>query len=164
YHSGIRLIRDFIRVSEPLAIDPHWNRLWALIWEGPRGDPSEAIEHWMGYLSDLESVPGFTAQERPLALALTWKHVAELYLDLEASSDLALTYHQLNEPAAALEYIERARKLKPLDEPLKSLEVAIRISLARSLALKKQWDEGRDQFAAIERLEPGELREYSYLA
>ena len=31
YDSGRRLILDFIRVSEPMPIDPSWNRLWGLV-------------------------------------------------------------------------------------------------------------------------------------
>jgi tetratricopeptide (TPR) repeat protein len=250
YESGHRLVQDFTRVAEPLAIDPRWNRLWGLIWEGPQGDPAEAIDFWTKYAEDLKSVPGLTADERPLALALIWKHLAELYLevvedlsededepdfeypgyddededdeldldlgsakqkaiecieksihlaprhrptydllveayeewkepakldkakrrilkvfpdDLGTLTNLALHHQQKNEPARALQFIEQARKLKPLDEDLKTLEATIRISLARCLALEKRWDEGRNQFELVERLDPSKLRDYSYL-
>ena len=37
-----RLVHGFTRVAEPMAIDPHWNRLWAIIWDGPQADTDEA--------------------------------------------------------------------------------------------------------------------------
>ena len=251
YESGRRLVLDFIRVSEPMPIDPSWNRLWGLVWEGPQGDPLEAVLFWTKYLDDLENVPGLSAEERPLAQALICNHLAELYLegaddlseaddddpdydddfdededdeeveidilsakqkaieflerslrlaprhrptfellaetyqewkqpekveetyrrildlfpeDLEALSSLADVHHVKNEPALALDYLQRARKLKPLDEDLLTREISARISLARSLALEKRWDEGRAQFAIIEQLDPARNRDSVYVA
>ena len=60
--------------------------------------------------------------------------------------------------------MQRARKLKPLDEDLLDLEIAARIRLARSLALEKRWDEGRAQFAIIEQLDPAQNRRFDYVA
>ncbi len=42
-----RLVRGFTRVAEPLAIDPNWNRLWAIIWDGPQAD-TERIARLLG--------------------------------------------------------------------------------------------------------------------
>ena len=36
-----------------MAIDPRWNRLWAMIWDGPHADPSGAIQYWTDYIEDL---------------------------------------------------------------------------------------------------------------
>src|SRR5208337_1226703 len=77
---------------------------------------------------------------------------------------MALELHDRDEHAAALEILSKARRHKPLDEALVALEMRIRTSLARSLALQRRWDEGRAQFAATEQLQPDELRSYSYLA
>lgn len=231
YRSGERLIIQFTRIAEPLAIDPRWNRLWGLVWEGPQGSPSRAVPFWESYLKDLETVPGFSDEERPLALALVWMHLGELYLDvvedlsdeeeeyddyeddpgeidldtarrkalaaierslelaprhrptynvlldayeefddeekleaaklrvlqvfpddLEVLTDLATSYLETNEPARALDYAVRARKLKPLDEKLQGLEYTVRILLARHMATQKRWDEGRAQFEIAARL------------
>lgn len=38
YEKARRLVDDFTRVAEPLSFDPHWNRLWALLWERSGGD------------------------------------------------------------------------------------------------------------------------------
>jgi tetratricopeptide (TPR) repeat protein len=251
YASGTRLLREFTQVAEPLAIDPGWNRLWALTWERPLDGTSEAIKYWTRYIADLERCAALKAEERPLAQALVWKHMAQLYLaelddrseededldfdddfdledegenaldldedrlaqqattyierslqlaprhrptyellvqlcrmsnepekltqawrrilevfpeDVETLVEMASELHDRDEPATALEILSRARKLKPLDESLVDLEMMIRTSLARSLALQKRWDEGRAQFAAMEQLRPDELRVFSYLA
>ena len=81
YESGTRLLREFTQVAEPLAFDPRWNRLWALTWERPIDGISVAIEHWTKYIADLETCTALKTEERPLAQALVWKHVAELYLE-----------------------------------------------------------------------------------
>jgi tetratricopeptide (TPR) repeat protein len=250
YESGRRLVLDFIRASEPMPIDPSWNRLWGLVWEGPQGDPLEAVRFWTKYLDDLEKVPGLSADERPMAQALVCNHLAELYLegaddlsqaddldpdyddfdedddgdeveidiltskqkaieflerslrlaprhrptfellsetyqewkqpekveetyrrildvfpdDVEALTSLASDYYDKNEPALALDYLQRARKLKPLDEELLNREISARIRLARTLALEKRWDEGRAQFAVVEQLDPARNRAFDYLA
>ncbi|MGD0041270.1 MAG: hypothetical protein ABSE84_12765, partial [Isosphaeraceae bacterium] len=248
YASGTRLLREFTQVAEPLAIDPGWNRLWALTWERPLDGTSEAIKYWTKYIADLESCAALKAEERPLAQALVWKHMAQLYLaelddrseededldfedededldfedegenaldldedrlaqqattcierslqlaprhrptydllvelcrmsdeperlteakqrilkvfpdDVETLVETALELHHRDEPEPALEALSRARRLKPLDESLVGIEIMIRTSLARCLALQKRWDEGRAQFAAIEQLRPDELR------
>ena len=251
YASGTRLLREFTQVAEPLAIDPGWNRLWALTWERPLDGTSVAIKYWTKYIADLESCTALKAEERPLAQALVWKHLAQLYLaelegrseededldfdddfdledegknaldldedqlvqqattcierslrlapghrptydllvevcrmsdeperlteakqrilkvfpdDVETLVETALELHHRDEPEPALEALSKARRLKPLDESLVGMEIMIRTSLARCLALQKRWDEGRAQFAAIEQLRPDELRSYSYLA
>jgi len=79
YTSGTRLLREFTQVAEPLAIDPGWNRLWALTWERPLDGTSVAIKYWTKYIADLESCTALKAEERPLAQALVWKHMAQLY-------------------------------------------------------------------------------------
>ena len=60
--------------------------------------------------------------------------------------------------------VQKARALKPLDDSLRELEWTIRIGLARIHALAKQWDEGRDEFAAAEQLLPDCRNQYFYLA
>ena len=81
YTSGTRLVREFTQVAEPLAIDPGWNRFWAVIWERFRDGASDAIKYWTKYVADLENCTALQGEERPLAQALVWKHLAELYLD-----------------------------------------------------------------------------------
>jgi tetratricopeptide (TPR) repeat protein len=239
YDSGYRLLVQFTRGAEPLSIDPHWNRFWGLVWEGPQGHPSEAIPFWEKYLKDLETIPGLSDEERPLARALVWMHLGELHLDvveidedesddfddddfddedegddesgresdlawsrkqaitsIERSLELAPRHrpaYQLlveayeewgdtekletarlrlveafpddldtlialassysrTKPERALEFVERARKLKPLDDDLQDMAFGIRVTLARSLALEKRWDEGRAQFDEAGRL------------
>ncbi len=74
-----RLITQFTRVAQPMAIDPRWNRLWAIVWDGPHADPDGAIEHWVEYIQDLETVASLSPSERSLAQAIVWGHVAQLH-------------------------------------------------------------------------------------
>jgi tetratricopeptide (TPR) repeat protein len=233
YEEVEELVEAFTRVAEPLDIDPRWNRLWALVWEGPRGTIEGLEEYWRDYLKDLETAPGFPPQERTLAQALVWKRLAEAYLNsaeglmddpfapasdkrlqreveglrvqaiaclkeslrrdpgnrathwdlvqahrqhdrpeeaaaaarrlLEqfpddfAALDFLRDYHfRREEPDPALDYVLRARKLKPLDEEVAKDEWAVHILRARSLALQGRFEEGRAEFAAAERASPGE--------
>jgi tetratricopeptide (TPR) repeat protein len=75
------LIEDFTRVAEPLDIDPRWNRLRALVEEGPWGLIEDLEESWRDYLNDLETSPCFPPQERTMAQALVWKRLGEGYLN-----------------------------------------------------------------------------------
>ena len=58
----------------------------------------------------------------------------------------------------------KRRRLKPLDESLRNLEWFIRVGLARTHAIAKQWDAGRNEFAAAEQLDPDCRTNYFYLA
>ena len=252
YATAIRLLREFTQVAAPLAIDPSWNRFWALCWD--KQDPSEAVKSWTRYITDLESCAAFKPEERPLAQALVWKHIAELYLeeieyrsenddddfedddgfddldlddeddsadfdevrlmrqasacieqslrlaprhrptydllvdlsrmsdepaklskaqqrileafpdDVEILIEMAVQNHKRGDQTAAIEHLSRARRHKPLDESLVSLEMRIRTSLACDLAFRKCWDEARAQFAAMEQLRPDLRRSYAFLA
>ncbi len=237
YDEAEALVKNFTRLAEPLPIDPRWNRLWALIWEGPQGSLEDAEDYWRQYLDDLKTLPALPPEERALAQALVWKNLAIQYLHdaealapalpgarpdrevkqarrravecLEASLRLGpthrATYQQLidayreweepekvasvarrlleafpddyetlmllsdhhfqrDEPAPALEYVQRARALKPLDEMAALQEWGARVALARHLALQGRWDEGRAEFAAAERARPDKSQEFHYLA
>ena len=80
-HDAERLIGDFTRLAEPLAIDPKWNRLWALLWEGPQGAAEQSLDYWSRYLDDLNNVVVLGPAERALAQALVWNHMAGLLRD-----------------------------------------------------------------------------------
>jgi tetratricopeptide (TPR) repeat protein len=79
---GRRLLKDFTRVAEPIPIDPRWNRLWALAWEGPQGHIEEAEPYWRKYLDDLGSTPAIRPGDRPRARGLVLRHVGEGWADL----------------------------------------------------------------------------------
>ncbi len=228
YREAMALAKEFHRVAEPLAIDPHWNRFWALVWEGPIGSLEDAERYWRKYLKDLENLPILSPDERRLAQALvlehmgqehvgyvefleghsdpfsrpaskqeigrerkeavaifeeslrlapthpgTYRHLIDAYEDwgqpdeaaavarrllekvpddFDALEQLAEHFSRRDAPAQALEYVTRARALKPLDPDLVREEWTIRMSLARHCALEKKWDEGRAQFSAAERV------------
>jgi hypothetical protein len=78
------LVQSFTRVAEPLAFDPNWNRLWAIIWDGPQGDTDESLNYWTKYVEDLKTVSVFNASERALAQAMVWNCMAGQHRDLAA--------------------------------------------------------------------------------
>jgi len=79
-----RLVRGFTRATEPLAIDPNWNRLWAMIWDGPQAGPSGSLVYWAKYIEDLKTVSVLNCSERSLAQAIVWNRMARLHRDLVA--------------------------------------------------------------------------------
>ena len=82
-----RLVHGFTKAAEPLSFDPRWNRLWAMLWDGPQGDSSVALEYWTKYVDDLKTVTIYNSTERALAQALVWNHMARLHRD--EAADLA---------------------------------------------------------------------------
>jgi tetratricopeptide (TPR) repeat protein len=77
-----RIVGKLTQVLEAPALDPRWNRLWSLLWE-MGGDPAEAESFWQKYIHDLEHVEALVPDERRLAQALVWKHIARLVDDDE---------------------------------------------------------------------------------
>jgi tetratricopeptide (TPR) repeat protein len=136
--SGTRLLRDFMQVAEPLGIDPAWNRLWAIAWQRSCGGDPEAMKFWLKYIADLETCAALRAEDRTLAQALVWKHMAQRLLhaiddeDDEFGGDfededydaLDMDEERLIKQAAA--YIERSIQLAPRHRP--SYEVLLDLS------------------------------------
>ena len=110
------LIEGFTRVAEPLSFDPHWNRLWAILWDGPQGDPSVSFEYWEKYVDDLKTVTTYNASERALAQAMVWNHMAELHRDAGGracrwpTARLACRLFLQPRPAADSAAVKRAQK------------------------------------------------------
>lgn len=82
YRDARKLISQFSRAADPLPNDPHWNRMWAMIWEGPQGELETAEDFWNQYIGDLKRIPTFREDERVLIEALIWKHLGEQYFEL----------------------------------------------------------------------------------
>ena len=70
YREAKTLVKGFTYAAERLPIDPHWNRLWALIWDGPQGGFVESQDYWRKYLGDLETLPCLKPAEQALAAAM----------------------------------------------------------------------------------------------
>ena len=81
YREAKALVKEFTYAAERLPIDPRWNRLWALIWEGPQGELKEAEDHWNQYCIDLQTVAVLNPDERVLAQALVLNRLGEQHLD-----------------------------------------------------------------------------------
>ena len=142
YASGTRLLREFTQVAAPLAIDPGWNRFWALSWE--RHGVRDAIRYWTRYITDLENCAALKAEERSLAQALVWKHMAEVCLeelsdyseddedldfddgfDLDDEDDNALELDEDRLLQHARSCIERSLQLAPRHRPTYDLLVQL---------------------------------------
>lgn len=87
YRQGRGLIQTFTKAAEPLPIDPCWDRLWALIWEGPQGHIDEAEPFWRRYLANIEAVPAIRPEECDRARGLVLTHLGEGLADSAADSD-----------------------------------------------------------------------------
>jgi tetratricopeptide (TPR) repeat protein len=74
--------------------------------------------------------------------------------DFETLMFLAMHHYRREEAEPALESIQRARALKPLDQTAAHREWTVHILRARLLALKGRFDEGRAEFPAAERAWP----------
>ena len=74
-----RLVSGFMTAAEPMRIDPHWNRLRAILWDGPDGDVVKSHTWWNKYIEDLKTLPAFSPPERALAQAMIWRHLAVQY-------------------------------------------------------------------------------------
>ena len=159
-----RLITQFTRVAQPLTLDPQWNRLWAIMWDGPHADAEGAIRYWKEYIADLESVAALTPSERILAQAIVWNHIAHLHReDLEVLLDdldesplspfarrrrARTKGHLTNHPEVVaarkeiLEALERSLELVP--EHLPTFQILVN--------LYKDWDDAKGLEAASRRL------------
>jgi tetratricopeptide (TPR) repeat protein len=84
---GERLLEGFTRIAEPLAIDPNWNRFWAIAADEIDDDSETARRCWTTYAGELETIPAFSSAERPLVEAMIWNRVAMLYRDEAESLD-----------------------------------------------------------------------------
>ncbi|HEX3448980.1 MAG TPA: hypothetical protein VHS97_12040 [Isosphaeraceae bacterium] len=83
-----RLLNGFTRAAEPTAIDPRWNRLWAITWDGSDDVPSDvSLDYWGKFLEDLKTNPALGDSERALAQAMVWNHMAKAARHLVAELD-----------------------------------------------------------------------------
>ncbi len=85
-HAGDRdLLRDLTRCSDPLPIDPTWNRAWSLMYEQDEQLSYMEIERsWLNYVRDLGTNSALTDDERKVAQAMVLEHLAEEGLDCYA--------------------------------------------------------------------------------
>jgi tetratricopeptide (TPR) repeat protein len=126
---GLQLLEDFTRVAEPMAIDPHWNRFWAIAGDDFEVESETPIRHWIRYAGELETIPAFSPAERPLVEAMISNRIAVHYRDDAESVDSPQSMMmmlrsmfdrdpevdkaQARSRKLAVEYIERSLQLAP---------------------------------------------------
>lgn len=149
YDEARRLIRDFSKTAEPLAIDPYWNRFWALIWEGPQGSIDEAEPYWRSYVKDLRKAPALKPEERPTAQAIVLRHLGRELVE-EASAIGAGMFGMV--PAARKEIDrERRRAVQCLEESLQ-LDPSQRETYEALIDAYQRWDQPDQAAEAARRL------------
>ena len=106
-----------------------------------------------------------TAQEswdQPEEEAETYRQAIEHFPeDVEALLHLALHHHERDEPLPARDYLLRARRLKPLDKKIIDAMWMVHVASARHYALQKQWEKGRAELEAAEKLKPQNPEAYA---
>jgi tetratricopeptide (TPR) repeat protein len=180
---AVWLVERFIAAAAPLEIDPAWNRLRAMLWDGPHANLLGRLAYWGFYLEDLDRCQildpatrelaramllGRIAQicyeecqiaralefaEQAVALAPRYRSPHELILKIQGALGSYPSYIQAarrllavdpddatllvkmamfarvyGEFDQALEWLERARKLRPLDQELADLEADLQKS------------------------------------
>ncbi len=78
------MVGAFVKAAEPLPIDPRWNRLRAVLAEGPQDDYDESEKFWMAYIEDLKTIatiPLLSPKKNSGLQALVWEHVAQQYAE-----------------------------------------------------------------------------------
>ncbi|MDR3638170.1 MAG: hypothetical protein P4L84_30480 [Isosphaeraceae bacterium] len=151
---AMSLIKDFMRISEPLPIDPHWHRFQALLWQGPHGALDEAEDLWRKYAEDLKSLPILPPEERTLAQALVLAHVGAMYVDAADDADAPPSPFArpspFAPPPADFQY-ERDRAVACLEESLR-LAPDRRETYHTLLDAYEGWNQPEDAIAVGHRL------------
>ena len=84
--------------------------------------------------------------------------------NLDALLFLADHHVRRDEPLQSREYALRAQRLKPANRDVIELVSAIHVGCARHYALRKEWDKGRAEFAAADKLQPSKQDAFHLLA
>jgi tetratricopeptide (TPR) repeat protein len=111
-------LAQLARIAEPLALDPNWNRAWAIVWEHPANSkPEQAESHWRKYVADLDQVTALSATERDSAKALVWLRVGgHLAEDAKYLADSPYDVNRADSPnvyARAFDCFSEALMLAP---------------------------------------------------
>jgi hypothetical protein len=153
-----RLVRGFTRATEPMAIDPNWNRLWGMIWDGPQASSSGAADYWGKYIDDLKTVTVLNSSERALAQAMIWNHLAQLHRTCVADltrSDAPLGFPLFRRTRSGSDPTEVARSRERVVDCLEqSLELAPehRPTYESLVEVYRDWDEPDKLETAARRL------------
>jgi tetratricopeptide (TPR) repeat protein len=126
--------------------------------ESLRLDPSNVQTH-------LEFVNAYELWNEPDKAAVAARRLLEAFPKHFETLTRLSTYHSnCDEYDQALDFLEQARALKPLDEQLREQEMGLRINLAHQHAWHKRWDKGRAELARAEALNLDQESRYVFLA
>jgi len=106
-----------------------------------------------------------TAWQQPEETAETNRRLLERFPDnLEALLFLARHHIARDEPLHSREYALRAHRLRPSNQEIVRLLWSAHVGSARHCALQKQWEKGRAEFEAADKLDPSAQEAYHLLA
>ncbi|MBY0457985.1 MAG: hypothetical protein K2V38_11645, partial [Gemmataceae bacterium] len=130
----------------------------AALQQSLRLDPNQRQTHQV-------LIDNFSAWDQPERVVAALEQLLEAFPD-DVDSLKRLTHERQlrDEPEHVLRGVERLRVLKPLDPALDQFEAWGRLALARHLALKSRWDEGRAEFARVETEMKSHVQPYRLLA
>ena len=110
-------------------------------------------------------IDNYASWDQPERLVATLEQLLEAFPDdVDTLKRLTRERQLRDEPEHVLRYVERIRKLKPLDPHLDRNETWGRLTRARHLALKSRWDEARAEFAHVEATLKEQVTPYRFLA
>lgn len=102
--------------------------------------------------------------EQPQQAANAYRRLLEHFPeDFEALRFLAVEHQRRDEPFEAREYALRAHRLKPLDRTIEDLVWTVHVTSARHYALAEEWEKGRAEFEAAEKITPQNVEPYHLL-
>jgi tetratricopeptide (TPR) repeat protein len=133
--TGRHFVNDFIRIAEPLPLDPKWNRLWALCWELVR-DAHGAVAYWENYIRDIEQAANIDAVQRRRIQALVWWHIGRSLADEASHSAPPFAEDVASDEVSRL----RSRAVEALEESLR-LDPARRGTHESLILLYTEWNE-----------------------
>jgi tetratricopeptide (TPR) repeat protein len=154
---GERLLNGFTRVAEPMAIDPNWNRFWAIVADEVDDDGETARERWTSYAGELETISAFSPAERPLVEAMIWNRVAMFYRDdaeaIDSPQSMMMMRSMFRRDPEEAEEAARFKKLT-VECLERSLGLAPQYLLTHRLLIDahKHWKNGADLESTAKRL------------
>lgn len=154
-----RLGRLYSKLAEPEPTGPFSKKLSA-------ADKAKQMEHRTQAVEALQQsirldptqhqpyeilLENYTDWEQPDKVIATLEQLLQAHPDhVDAWRHLISLRQERDEPELMLSAIARLRALRPLDSRLDYDEAFARLTLARQLALKQRWEEGRAEFARME--------------
>lgn len=163
-----RLLKQLVSTGCASALDPHWNRAWAVLEENAEyRDIGTADKCWTAYANDVLQLTQFSEEERSLASGLVCAHQATLFLEYarECQQDAFFFDPRDEEDRKEAEWARKqaVRLLKESIRRSPSLVTAYQ-ALAALHEQSERPDEAAATFRDLLRPEPHDYTAHTWLA